>query len=56
VIEPTIINLKSDIEKKAEEENVLIDKALARPIEIILKKGGGNVNDKSSKERSFWFT
>ncbi|MBI2310598.1 L,D-transpeptidase [Candidatus Collierbacteria bacterium] len=43
VIEPTIINLKSDIEKKAEEENVLIDKALARPIEIILKKGGRNV-------------
>jgi len=43
VIEPTIINLKSDIEKKAEEENVLIDKALARPIEIIFRRGDGKV-------------
>lgn len=43
VIEPTIVNLKSDMEKKAEEENVLIDKALARPIEVIIKRGSGNL-------------
>jgi len=43
VIEPTIINLRSEIEKKAEEGNSLIDKTLARPIEIILKKEGGDV-------------
>lgn len=43
VIEPTIINLKSDMEQKAEEENILIDKALAKPIDVIIKKSGGNV-------------
>lgn len=43
LIEPTVINLKSDIEKKVEEENVLIDKTLAKPIEVIIKRGVGNV-------------
>lgn len=53
VIEPTVINLKSEVEKKVEEENVLIDKTLAKPIEVIIKRGNENVTISLQKKDLF---